>query len=600
MARALARRVILGNTKGEIVRFVLAIVSFMLAAGLIGYGIAQQTILATPDEVSVSAETSGAAPLTVISGEAFNAYSGNQTIRIEGDRRVVAAYGRTTDVLAWVGDASYNMVTLDPETGDLATESISGTEQEVPDPYNSDLWLESYEAEDELALTVKIPSDVSFIVAADGIEAAPNAVSISWPLDNTTPWAGPLILGGAAVLLLGLIFLMWAVHHMRRAGGPRRKPQKMPKVPKKARYKPAKRGSKASESTTLRTTVRFAVPTVLVSVLVLSGCTTSTSPNSAADDGVPSPTATSTSAAGAAAAPAVAVRQIEKIVAQISAVSQEADEERDTDLIKTRFAEAALEYRLANYTMRDADDSIAAPADIPDGPVQLTLPQQTESWPRTVFTIILDETDSTVAPIALFLEQATPRDNYKVSYAMNLEPSVVFPDVAAASVGTSRLPADSGLLRSSPTEVALNYAEILEQDVESDSYLDFEAEGDSLRVSVGLAVKKKEKAALSSTATLTYGHDLGSADPIAMATIDAGAIVAVHLYETKVAAPKEEGSAVTFSGQTKALSGISITEEGIKSTYGDQLLFYVPAAGSDEKIVLLGYTQGLVAASELK
>ncbi|WP_307841788.1 hypothetical protein [Salinibacterium sp. SWN167] len=581
-------------------RFVLAIVSFMLAAGLIGYGIAQQTILATPDEVSVSAETSGAAPLTVISGEAFNAYSGNQTIRIEGDRRVVAAYGRTTDVLAWVGDASYNMVTLDPETGDLATESISGTEQEVPDPYNSDLWLESYEAEDELALTVKIPSDVSFIVAADGIEAAPNAVSISWPLDNTTPWAGPLILGGAAVLLLGLIFLMWAVHHMRRAGGPRRKPQKMPKVPKKARYKPAKRGSKASESTTLRTTVRFAVPTVLVSVLVLSGCTTSTSPNSAADDGVPSPTATSTSAAGAAAAPAVAVRQIEKIVAQISAVSQEADEERDTDLIKTRFAEAALEYRLANYTMRDADDSIAAPADIPDGPVQLTLPQQTESWPRTVFTIILDETDSTVAPIALFLEQATPRDNYKVSYAMNLEPSVVFPDVAAASVGTSRLPADSGLLRSSPTEVALNYAEILEQDVESDSYLDFEAEGDSLRVSVGLAVKKKEKAALSSTATLTYGHDLGSADPIAMATIDAGAIVAVHLYETKVAAPKEEGSAVTFSGQTKALSGISITEEGIKSTYGDQLLFYVPAAGSDEKIVLLGYTQGLVAASELK
>ncbi|MBH0115892.1 hypothetical protein I6E52_03440 [Salinibacterium sp. NG253] len=600
MARALARRVILGNTKGEIVRFVLAIVSFMLAAGLIGYGIAQQTILATPDEVSVSAETSGAAPLTVISGEAFNAYSGNQTIRIEGDRRVVAAYGRTTDVLAWVGDASYNMVTLDPETGDLATESISGTEQEVPDPYNSDLWLESYEAEDELALTVKIPSDVSFIVAADGIDAAPNAVSISWPLDNTTPWAGPLILGGAAVLLLGLIFLMWAVHHMRRAGGPRRKPQKMPKVPKKARYKPAKRGSKASESTTLRTTVRFAVPTVLVSVLVLSGCTTSTSPNSAADGGVPSPTATSTAAAGAAATPAVAVRQIEKIVAQISAVSQEADEERDTDLIKTRFAEAALEYRLANYTMRDADDSIAAPAAIPDGPVQLTLPQQTESWPRTVFTIILDETDSTVAPIALFLEQATPRDNYKVSYAMNLEPSVVFPDVAAASVGTSRLPADSGLLRSSPTEVALNYAEILEQDVESDSYLDFEAEGDSLRVSVGLAVKKKEKAALSSTATLTYGHDLGSADPIAMATIDAGAIVAVHLYETKVAAPKEEGSAVTFSGQTKALSGISITEEGIKSTYGDQLLFYVPAAGSDEKIVLLGYTQGLVAASELK
>jgi len=582
------------------VRFVLAIVSFMLAAVMIGYGIAQQTILATPDEVSVSTETEGAAPLTVVSGEAFNAYAGNQTIRIEGPRRIVAAYGSSNDVLAWVGDASYNMVTMDAETGELVAETITGTEQEVPDPYNSDLWLENYEAEDELALTVKIPSDVSFILASDGIDPAPNAVSLSWPLDNSTPWAGTLILGGAAVLLIGLIFLMWAVNHMRRAGGPRRKPQKMPKVPKKPRYKPSKRGAQASDTPSLRTSVRIAVPAMLVGALILSGCTTSTAPNSTADQNEATPTPTATSEPSTVTAPAVAVRQIEKIVARVSAVAQEADEERDSDLLETRFSDAALEYRVANYEMRDADDSIAQPVAIPDGPVQLTLPQQTETWPRTVFTIILDETDSTVAPIALFLEQESPRENYKVSYAVNLEPSVVFPDVAAASVGTSRLPADSGLLRSSPTEVALDYAEILEQDVDSDSYLDFQAEGDSLRESVGLAVKNEEKAALSSTATLTYGHELGSAEPIAMATIDAGAIVAVHLYETKVAAPKEEGSAVTFSGQTKALSGISITEEGIKSTYGDQLLFYVPAAGSGEKIVLLGYTQGLVAASELK
>ncbi|WP_202800901.1 hypothetical protein [Salinibacterium sp. PAMC 21357] len=580
-------------------RFVLAIVSFMLAAVMIGFGIAQQTILATPDEVSVSAETDSTAPLTVVDGAAFNAYSGNQTISVAGPGRIVAAYGRSTDVVAWVGDASYNMVTVDPDSGELVTESIVGSEQEVPDPYDSDLWLENYTADLELALTVKIPRDVSFILAADGVKPAPNSVSLSWPLDNTTPWATPLIMGGAAVLLLGLILLMWAVHHMRRAGGPRRKPQKMPKVPKKPRYKQSKRSSRGSTSGSMHTTTRIAVPAVLLSALVLSGCTVSTPLSGSGDAGVPSPTPTSTSAGSETTPPAATVRQIEKIVARISAVSLAADESLDADLIKTRFTSAALEYRAANYTMRTADAAIAAPVAIPDGPVQLTLPQQTESWPRTVFTIILDEADTTVAPIALFLEQASPRENYKVSYSMNLEPSVVFPDVVAASVGTSRLAKDSGLLRSSPTEVALDYAEILEQDVDSDSYLDFDPEGDSLRVNVGLAVKQAEQAELSSTATLTYGHELGSADPIALATIDAGAIVAVHLYETKVAKPKEEGSAVTFSGQTKALSGISITETGIQSTYGDQLLFYVPAAGSGEKIVLLGYTQGLVAASEL-
>ena len=578
-------------------RFVLAILSFMLAAGMMGFGIAQQTILATPDEVSVSAETNGTAALTVVDGAAFNAYSGNQTISITGPRRIVAAYGRTSDVLAWVGDASYNLVTIDSDSGELVSTTILGTEQEVPDPYDSDLWLDNYTADLELALTVKIPSNVSFILAADGVLPAPNSVSLSWPLDNSTPWAAPSIVGGAAILLLGLIFLMWAVHHLRRAGGPRRKPQRMPKVPKKPRYKNARRSSRGSQRGSVTTVTRIAVPAVLLSALVLSGCTATSGSGTADDATVPSPT--STAASNEALPPAVSVSQVEKIVARVSAVSAEADESRDADLIETRFTEAALEYRLANYKMRKADSSIALPIAIPDGPVQLTLPQQTDSWPRTVFTIIIDETDTAVAPIALFLEQATPRENYKVSYSMNLEPSVVFPDVVAASVGTSRLAPDSGLLRSSPTEVALDYAEILEQDVESDSYLDFEAEGDSLRVNVGLAVKTKEKAALSSTATLTYGHALGFADPIAMATIDAGAIVAVHLYETKEAKPKEAGSAVTFSGQTKALSGISITETGIKSTYGDQLLFFVPAAGSDAKIILLGYTQGLIKASEL-
>jgi hypothetical protein len=580
------------------VRFVLAIASFMLAALMMGYGIAQQTILATPDEVTVSAETDGTAPLTVVDGAAFNAYSGKQTISVAGPGRIVAAYGRTSDVLAWVGDASYNFVTIDPESGGLVTKTMIGSEQEVPDPYDSDLWLDNYTADLGLALTVNIPSDVSFILASDGIEPAPNAVSLSWPLDNATPWAAPLIVGGAVVLLIGLILLTWAMHHMRREGGPRRKPQKMPKVPKKPRYKPSKRSARRDSSSSLTAAKRIAVPAVLLSALILSGCTVTAAPGAPGAGSTPAPT--STSGGSDLPPPAVSVSQVEKIVARVSAVSREADESRDADLIQSRFTAAALEYRLANYTMRKSDGSIALPIAIPDGPVQLTLPQQTDSWPRTVFTIIIDETDTTVAPIALFLEQESPREKYKVSYSMNLEPSVVFPDVVAASVGTSRLAPDSGLLRSSPTEVALDYAEILEKDVDSDSYLDFQVEGDSLRVNVGLAVKTAEKSELSSTATLTYGHALGSAQPIAMATIDAGAIVAVHLYETKVAQPKEAGSAVTFSGQTKALSGISITEKGIKSTYGDQLLFYVPAAGSAQKIILLGYTQGLIAASELK
>ena len=50
---------------------------------------------------------------------------------------------------------------------------------------------------------------------------------------------------------------------------------------------------------------------------------------------------------------------------------------------------------------------------------------------------------------------------------------------------------------------------------------------------------------------------------------------------------------------SKALSGVDATAKGIQSTYSDQLLFHVPAAGSDEKIVLLGFAQGLISSTEL-
>ena len=157
-------------------------------------------------------------------------------------------------------------------------------------------------------------------------------------------------------------------------------------------------------------------------------------------------------------------------------VVEKADADRDTALIATRFDGAALELRLANYAIRGADPSIGALPAIPDGPVKLTLPQQTDTWPRTVFAVIQDDKDDTIPPVALFLEQADPRSDYKVSYAITLEPSAVLPDVAPASVGAARLAPGSGLLKFTPDDAALAYGDILEKDVESDAFLDFEAD----------------------------------------------------------------------------------------------------------------------------
>ncbi len=576
-------------------RFVFAIISFVLAAGLIGYGIAQRTVLAEPNEVAVSASSNNGAAVTVIDGDTLNAFDGSQTLTIDGTKTVFAAYGRTTDVLAWIGKASYNAVSYNAKKDELTSKLVAGSEKTVPDPNGSDLWIDDYKKNDTLTLTVKVPRDVSFIIISDGTKAAPMNIRLSWPLDNSTPWSGPLLVGGAIVLIIGLALLLWATNHMRSGRGPRRKAQRMPKVPRKRALKSSTRRALPATAGGRRRGM-IAVPVVLVGALALAGCT----PGSIGSAAKPSPTPSSSSAdASALEPPAVTPKQVARIISRVSDVATKADAARDGTLIATRFDGAALQLRLANYAIRGGDAAQPGLPAIPDGPVKLVLPQQTVSWPRTVFVVIQDDKDQTIPPVALYLEQADARSDYKVSYAITLEPSAKLPDVAPANIGAPRLDPGSNILKLSATDTAMAYGDILEKDVDSASYLYFEKTGDSLRTSVGLAAKQQAAAALPPTAKIAFSHLLGPAEPVALATNDAGALVAVNLNETTTVTPVEAGAAVNPTGAVKALSQIAVSTKGVVATYGDQLLFYVPPAGSDAKIILLGYSQGLVTATEV-
>ena len=84
-------------------RFALAIVAFVAAAVMIGFGIAQRTVLLEPDSVALSAEIEGDAAYTVIEPDALGAHPGKQTITVSGSDTVFVSYGRSSDVAAWVG-----------------------------------------------------------------------------------------------------------------------------------------------------------------------------------------------------------------------------------------------------------------------------------------------------------------------------------------------------------------------------------------------------------------------------------------------------------------------------------------------------------------
>jgi hypothetical protein len=587
------------------VRFVLAIIFFVLALGTMGTGVAQRTFLAGPDHVTLATTATRQAPVVVIDGSALNAYPEAQTVRMSGSTTSFAAYGRTSDVLAWVGNTNYTEISVNAKTDLLQSAFHHGRATKVPNPSGSDLWLQQYKFGDDAEFRAKVPANMSVIAVSNGKLPAPSTVSLTWPLDNSSPWSGTLILIGAIALIIGIILLLWAFTHLRRTRGPRRSQPRMPKLPRQPRYKTSARsisgGRSASGTETSgkgRRAIRnfvAVVPVLGISAVLLVGCSATPAPTIVS---TPSSSPKQALAPGSKI-PAVTTVQLQEIVRRISKTVKTADNTFDPKLIATRMAGAALEERLANYVVRKAQPALQASVSIPDTLGNYNLPEAKNNWPRTVFTVVKTSSRANLEYVGLMLIQQSPRSNYKVNYAITLQPNTVLPHVVPAAVGTSGLDPNIGLLKMRPSAIALAYGQILDEDTAASSYKYFQAKGDAFRTQVGLASKQEQRSALPATAKLTYTNINGDGEVIALATISSGALVAVDLNEVEVVKPVQTGAAVTANGAIAAYLGTVTSTSGISATYGDQLLFYVPAAGSSGKIVLLGYSQGLINAKEL-
>jgi len=613
------------------VRFVVAIVAFVLAAAAIGLGVAQRTIWLGPPSVSSLVQT-GDARLTVIDAATLNANAGTQGIEVTGPGDLMLAYGRTADVLAWIGDASYNSVGWDPETQELTSEVVSGTEDAgaVPTPVGSDLWLREFTGTEVLTRKINAPDGISVIIAVDtsnlpavgteGTDAAagdttgeatdetadgttdatddaavetPTQVSITWPLDNSAPLSGPLVIGGIALLLVGLALFLWALVHARSSRGPRRSGPRLPRRPKPPQLKPEKprRGLTAptpqlEPARSGRRRAFVAATGLALGVLVLTGCSPTTNQ--------PVPAASETP--GFASPPvAVTKGQFASILVDVADTLADADAAGDAALAATRLTGPALALRTANYTIRAADSTVAALPAIPSETIEITLPEQTDTWPRRVFAVASAEG---VSPVGLVLTQESARENYKLTYAVTLIASM--PKVAPVEIGAAALPPGNNLGLIAPEDLAAAYGDVLILGEESEFYDLFEADGDSLREAIGADKKAERKAALPSSATLEFTNGPGEAEPVAFSTNDSGEIVTVILDDVETVRPVEAGAAVNPSGQVKALSGKAQSTRGIIATYGVQILFYVPpVSATDQRIIVLGYAQGLVSATEV-
>lgn len=617
-------------------RFVWAVAAFVLAALMIGAGIAQRTIFEGPKTINQSIEVSGSAPYVLIDGAVLNRHKGAQTLRIEESGTIFAAYGRTTDVEAWLAKSDYTHVTVvddeivsdlvvaslptdasteptdastEPTDGDgAADDAAEGTADgadtaEAPlSPVGSDLWLDEVEQDYALITTMQLPVEMSLLVATDGVEPAPNTLSLTWPLRSATPWSGPLIVGGSIVLAAGIVMYLLGVLHARRSRGPRRKGVPVPVTePIDLTVEGADKGVISATPPTRRLTrgrrALIALPAVGLSALLFTGC----SPDAWPDFGpTPTPSATPTVVVpDDQGSPVVTQAQAERIVSRIAADVAAADEAMDADAAAARLDGTALAVRETNYRLRSAIADLPALPAIPDGALEVILPEANDEWPRT-FLAVAAGADDADADVVMSVTQQDPWSPYKITDVAQLTSDTTL-KLAPPYVGAIPILPDSPFLSIAPDALAAAYADVLTNADESEFASLFNTDDDAFIATLD-ANRADRLAAFNETGaetgSLQFSAEAGTAEPVALATLDSGAIVVVTVYDRDTVTSTNPDAVIKVDDNTvvQNLSGVTQSASGFTTTYANQLFFFVPSQSSKERITLLGYSSDVLDA----
>ncbi|WP_309064410.1 glycosyl transferase [Microbacterium sp.] len=606
-------------------RFVWAVVAFVLATVLIGAGIAQRTVFMGPSEQRMELSVTEPEPYVLVDADVLRANPGLQTLVVRGEGEIFVAYGRTPDLTAWLSDTAYNHVSL-TKKGTAKSEHVEaavpredGAETSGRDPRGSDLWLDSFVDEDSLVAKLQLTEGNSVLIARDGVEDAPSDMLVSWPLDTRTPLAGPLMVAGGILLAVGLVLYILAIRHQRRGRGPRRKgpgplpptePIMLDPAPERAAIEPGTDAGTVpnpgrAERRSLRRRLGLAVPALAVTAALATGCSADSWPRF--DAATPSPTPSPTVVAPEnQKPPAVGEKQAARIVAQITETVAQADADLDADMAATRLEGAALEARRTDYALRAKIPDRKSATISPRDKVKVVLPEATETWPRTVLALTVVEDDETVPPVMLTMTQADPWSNYKVSYMAEMPASGEFPEVAPVWLGATRIPAESPFLALTPAELADGFADFVDAGDKSAFAGRFDEVAQKLAANIRQSresvVKGLADKGASKTSKVSFDMAPTDAEPVSMATLDSGAVVAISVTDSETVAPTTADAVIRFgdNADAKALTGASESAKGVVTTYGLQLFFAVPAQGSTEQIRLLAAHQDILSVKVIK
>lgn len=564
-------------------RFLIAAALFMISVILLLAGLAQRTIWAPSLEIRQSVQADMSSALIVIPNSVLKSHPGIPQIQVQTTGQIFMANARESDIKAWIGDSEYLLAVSDEKSHKLSLQRISGLKNSGS-PIASDLWRTERTAQDSGDLKLNPALDGAGLLASDGSASAPQSFDLVWRQSVNQYWSNFFLISGAILLLAAIVLNTIAYNNMRRKRGPRRR---TPSAPKPPRYRPKKKANLAPvKGRRSARRAKIALPASIAVLTLLTGC---------APAGSQSPSPSPSVSAADIPPAAVTYPQIKRILADVAQVAADADLTSDKKILKFRFAGPALEQRTAHYVLRTRSTKIEALPKIVAKPISFSLPSATAGWPRVIMAVT-DEPGAAL-PQMLVLEQQTPRSPYLLWYNIRLMPGSTLPEMPATSVGAVPVEPNSLFLKMQPKDVPVAYGDVINQGASSLSSALFDLSKDEFYKQV--SASQQAQVANLKTAKIKFVHSLGDPNVVSLATSNAGALVAVYMDDTYTIRPKKRGSAVAVSGQEKIMLGASGSTTGVRSIYGDMLLFYVPALSDKSQVKLLGATQGLVSVRGL-
>ena len=564
-------------------RIIIAVAMFFLSTALLLVGIAERTIWA-PEETKTMAVTIDAArPLVIVPNSILKLHSGTPVIKASGTGKVFIASGRESDLRAWVAGASKTEIGIDSKSKKLNFVSQDGVEASA-DPTGSDLWRTERTGVAKVSAKVDASSEAAVLLASDGLSAAPSKLTIEWQRNYDLTPSNIFLYSGEVMLLLTLVANIFIFRSIRASRRPRRR---LPRAPQGPRSRPKRRESSIPKRGRRVAGRNLAwLPASLVVVGLVSGCAP------ASTEVAPKTDSKTTTVAKPAA---LQLGQIRRIVTSVAPNAKSADTAHNSAQLLPRFFGPALEMREAAYSLIKRSSKAPAVETIYASPLTLSLPAATDSWPRTL--MVVTGVSKKRLPTLLVLRQLTPRQQYQVWYTTTLVSGVKLPEVPAVEVGAVPVAKDSAYLAETPLNLTSIYGDVINQGSESTSFGKFALTGDSFYTQISKIQQDQIKSLTK--AKLKYEHVLANDEPLALATADGGALVAIYMKDITTIKPTKRNSGITVNALEQVALGAKGSIKGVVSTYGDMLLFYVPSVGQTSKIKLLGWQAGLLKVKSL-